>query len=162
MPKTYIDNSVEYAKRYRNCNPPFYKKELEYLTELLRFYKQENIKVMIVDMPLTAANRGLLPSVFWTSYKGGLKTACADNGARYLDLSADKLFKTSDFVDTVHLNAGGGTKLIDKIADTVARDAVLSACLTQRPIMSQGRVGTVFATNSTRIAGAVKHAGTGL
>src|SRR5260370_1274328 len=24
MPKTYIDNSEEYAKRYRNCNPPFY------------------------------------------------------------------------------------------------------------------------------------------
>jgi hypothetical protein len=26
MPNKYIDNSVEYAKRYRNCNPSFYKK----------------------------------------------------------------------------------------------------------------------------------------
>jgi hypothetical protein len=177
MPKTYIDNSVEYAKRYRNCNPPFYKKELEYLNALLKFYKQEDIKVMIVDMPLTAVNRGLLPPVFWTSYKGGLKAACGDNDAKYLDLSADQLFETSDFVDTVHLNAGGGTKLIDKIADTVAHDAVFSACLTQRPVTSLRSVagavpvadsvpvpvaGTASPANSTRIAGSVKQAGAGL
>jgi hypothetical protein len=187
MPRTYIDNSVEYAKRYKNCNPPFYKKELEYLSALLKFYKQENIKVMIVDMPLTAVNRGLLPPAFWTSYKNGLQTACAENDAKYLDLSADQLFQTSDFVDTVHLNAGGGTKLIDKIADTVAHDAVLSACLTQRPVTSQRRVavsvagsvpapasasasasvsvsaaGTGSHAGSTRIAGSVKQAGTGL
>jgi hypothetical protein len=177
MPKAYIDNSVEYAKRYRNCNPPFYKKELEYLSALLKFYKQENIKVMIVDMPLTAVNRGLLPPIFWTSYKGGLKAACAEYDARYLDLSADQLFRPSDFVDTVHLNAGGGTKLIEKIADAVSHDSVFSTCLTERPVASQKAVAgslpapaqvpvsvsvPVPVVDSGRIAGSVSQAGTGL
>ena len=134
MPKTYIGNSVEYAKRYRNCNPPFYRKELDYFSALLSYTKQEDIKVMVVDMPLTAINRALLPPVFWTSYKTGLKAACAQAGARYLDLSADPSFVLADFVDTVHLNAGGGTKLIDKIAETVSTDPLLTASIARRAI----------------------------
>jgi hypothetical protein len=163
MPKTYIDNSVEYAKRYHNCNPPFYKKEFEYLTALLKFYRNENIKVMLVDMPLTAVNRNLLPPIFWASYKGGLKAACAENEAKYLDLSADKLFDNSDFVDTVHLNAGGGIKLIDKIADTVSQDAALRTCLNQRPVTAHRSIaGRVSSANSGRLTGSASRAGAGL
>ena len=134
MPTNYIDNSVEYAKRYRNCNPPFYKREVEYLKALLKFGKEENIKIVIVDMPLTAVNRSLLPAVFWTSYKTGLRQACAANSAAYFDLSADPLFCASDFVDTVHLNAVGGAKLINKIADIVSQNPLLSQAVGRRAI----------------------------
>lgn len=139
MPTTYIDNRVEYAKRYRNCNPPFYKKEVEYLGALLNYGKQENIKMMVVDMPLTAVNRGLLPPVFWLSYKGGLQKACAETGTYYLDLSADPSFNMTDFVDTVHLNATGGTKLIDRIAATVASDPNLSASVSRGRSIANSR-----------------------
>lgn len=134
MPTNYIDNSVEYAKRYRNCNPPFYRREVEYLNALLNFGKQENIKILVVDMPLTAINRGLLPPVFWTSYKTGLKQACTATNAEYLDLSADAAFAPSDFVDTVHLNAGGGAKLINRIADVVAKNPKLCETFSKRAI----------------------------
>ncbi|MFX6258443.1 hypothetical protein ABTF80_20535, partial [Acinetobacter baumannii] len=33
MPTQFIDNRGEYAKRYRNCNPPFYARELQYFSE---------------------------------------------------------------------------------------------------------------------------------
>ena len=142
MPTQYIDNSVEYAKRYKNCNPPFYKKEVEYFDALLKFGQHENIKIMVVDMPLTAVNRSLLPPIFWASYKGGLQAACAQNGACYLDLSADPTFVAADFVDTVHLNAGGGKKLVYKIADTVSHDPQLSAVVNRRAIAGLSAAGT--------------------
>jgi hypothetical protein len=118
---------------------------------------------MLVDMPLTAVNRNLLPPIFWASYKGGLKAACAENEAKYLDLSADKLFDNSDFVDTVHLNAGGGIKLIDKIADTVSQDAALRTCLNQRPVTAHRSIaGRVSSANSGRLTGSASRAGAGL
>jgi hypothetical protein len=134
MPSNYVDNSVEYAKRYRNCNPPFYRREVDYLKALLDFGKQENIKVLVVDMPLTPVNRSLLPPVFWTSYKIGLKQACSTADAEYLDLSADPAFLPSDFVDTVHLNAGGGTKLINRIAHVVSQNPRLCEAFSKRAI----------------------------
>jgi hypothetical protein len=83
-------------------------------------------------MPLTELNRKLLPAVFWASYKSGINTACKQYGASYLDLSTDSDFRINDFVDTVHLNATGGTKLVNKVADAVIVDKELIASIVAR------------------------------
>jgi hypothetical protein len=132
MPTDFIDNSTEYAKRYRNCNPPVYRQEMQYLTEYLKYCREQKIRVLLVDMPLTELNRKLLPAVFWASYKSGINTACKQYGASYLDLSTDSDFRINDFVDTVHLNATGGTKLVNKVADAVIVDKELIASIVAR------------------------------
>ncbi len=80
-------------------------------------------------MPLTAVNRALLPPVFWSNYQSELQEACAKTGAYYLDLSADSNFNQTDFVDTVHLNASGGRKLVERLAQTVADVPSLNAAI---------------------------------
>lgn len=131
MPRDFKDNTLEYSKRYHNCNPPIYLKEVAFLNQLLQYAQEEKIKVLVVGMPLTAANRALLPEVFWSNYKMAVKTACAQNQAALLDLSdaQSQGFVTSDFIDTVHLSQDGGEKLIGKITTAIAQDRSMRMAL---------------------------------
>jgi hypothetical protein len=131
MPNDFKDNTLEYSKRYHNCNPPIYRKELGFLNELLEYAKDEQIKVLVVGMPLTAMNRALLPQVFWTNYRVAIQTACAQHQAKLLDLSQAEGFGAGDFIDTVHLSQDGGVKLVDKITEAIAQDQTLKMALNQ-------------------------------
>jgi hypothetical protein len=129
MPSQFKDNTLEYSKRYHNCNPPIYRKEVASLNELLEYAKDEQIKVLVVAMPLTAMNRALLPAVFWTNYKVAIQTACAQNQAKLLDLSEAEGFDRGDFIDTVHLSQDGGVKLVGRITQAIAQDQALKVAL---------------------------------
>jgi hypothetical protein len=132
MPNNFKDNTLEYSKRYHNCNPPLYRQELGFLNELLQYTKDEQIKVLVVAMPLTAMNRALLPQVFWTNYKVAIQTACAQHQAKLLDLSQADGFAPTDFIDTVHLSQDGGVKLVDKITEAIAQEQTFKTALNHR------------------------------
>lgn len=133
MPQTFVDNSKEYARRYRNCKPPFFQEELRFFDACLSLLQNQGTKILVVDMPLTFANRCQLPPQFWDQFRQYLKNSCAKkNRARCLDLSDSSDFIQSDFVDTVHLNARGGAKLLQILVNFIADNNELAGSIQHR------------------------------
>ncbi len=132
LPKIYVDNTVDYMHRYSNAYPPSYAVQLKYMQEFLADMKSRNIKVLVVGMPLTAINRALLTNSFWDGFKRKIAERCKQGDASYIDLSDSPDFTAGDFCDTVHLNADGGAKLAQHIADAITQSNVLRTALEAR------------------------------
>jgi hypothetical protein len=129
MPDFFVDNSKDYSKRYSNSHGAMYERQLDCFNKLLSAAKARGIKVLVVGMPLDASNWSLLSEHFWTDYRSRLQKDCDSNGCAFVELSHDAAFGRGDFVDGVHLNAHGGEKLAEKIAEAVAGAPNLVAAL---------------------------------
>ncbi len=132
-----FDNTREYSSRYKNPHPKHFKNQLFFFEETLKRMKAQNIQVFVVDMPTMVQNRSMLPIPFWTNYTKQMKNVCDRQNAQYLFLSASPDFNVKDFVDTVHLNFRGGAKLLNIIADEIARRPQLSSALQNSMVSSK-------------------------
>ncbi len=132
-----FDNTKEYSSRYKNPHPKHFKNQLFFFEETLKRMKAQNIQVLVVDMPTMAKNRSMLPIPFWIDYTKQMKDVCDRQNAQYLSLSASPDFNVKDFVDTVHLNFRGGAKLLNIIADEIARRPQLSSALQNSMLSSK-------------------------
>lgn len=126
MPYGFIDNTAEYLRRYKNPYPPIYRAEKEFFTAFLKDMQEKKVKVLVVNMPSTSPNRSLLPAAFWSDFKAYLAGECRATGAFLVDLSDDQRFTTNDYLDTVHLNGGGGIKLFHAIAQAISGEKELA------------------------------------
>ncbi len=121
MKELYFDNGTEYRLRFKNPFPAIYPIELSFFNQFLSDMHQKNIKVLLVIMPTQACNREILPAQFWTSYRKQIAQLASRNDADWVDLSDNPSFIHSDFLDTVHMNARGGAKLIQLLADAISK-----------------------------------------
>ena len=111
----------EYARRYRGIDTSKdVALQLAFLHRVLDLCSKRNIKVVLVNMPLSDINRGLLPAGFYEQFRQDLAAAANRQGVKYLDLGSDPSFTHADFWDTSHLNNSGGHKLIDRIKPLLA------------------------------------------
>ena len=129
MADFFVDNSTDYKKRYSSSHGPMYKRQFDCFSKLLSAANAQGISVLVVGMPLDASNWSLLPATFWQDYRGRLQTACAKNGCAFVEWSHDAAFGRGDFVDGVHLNARGGGKLAQKIAQAISQAPTIVAAL---------------------------------
>lgn len=136
MPYLFKDNTAEYVHRYTNPNPPLYATELAFFADLLKRLNENKIPTLIVMMPSLAPNRTLLPQSFWRVFRTNIATLCTNNNASLVDLSDNPQFALEDYLDTVHLNAIGGTKLLGQIAENILASPKLAAELISRPLAS--------------------------
>lgn len=111
------DNTKEYEERFKNPFSANYNAEMHFFDVWLAEMKKNNIPVMVVCMPTTAANRNLLPARFWQDFRARVSAACKENNADWYDLSDCIIFQQSDYLDTVHLNAYGALRLFPVIAE---------------------------------------------
>jgi hypothetical protein len=131
----FADNTGEYVKRYKNPNPPMYASQKVFFTNLLAYFKQQNIPVLVVGMPSLWPNRDLLPPTFWTEFKQTVVGDCTRYGAEWMDLSElDDRFTSADYLDLVHLNSMGGSKLIEDVVGRIDQTPRLAATLKDRNI----------------------------
>jgi hypothetical protein len=142
VPEGCYDNSAEYASRYKNPHPEHFKNQLFFFEEMLKRMKAQDIKVLVVDMPTMTKNRAMLPIPFWSDYTTKINDICARQNAEYLFLSASEDFVKKDFVDTVHVSFRGGAKLLNIIADEIARRRQLSSVLQKSMLSSKKPAAT--------------------
>ncbi len=109
----------EYRKRYRKVNWDIYTCQTGFFVDFLKFTKQHNIKVLVVEMPITSTNRQLLPGYVFAAYKEHLRVLSRPYGAHFIDLDDSGCFNDQDFTDTVHLNTTGGIKCLKLISSYV-------------------------------------------
>ncbi|MBX9878652.1 MAG: hypothetical protein K2Y22_09355 [Candidatus Obscuribacterales bacterium] len=134
MPYLFKDNTAEYVNRYTNPNPPLYASELAFFSDLLERLNASKVPTLIVMMPSLGPNRALLPDTFWKVFRTNISTLCNKNNATLADMSTSPDFVLEDYLDTVHLNANGGLKLLTNIANSISDDRNLTAGLTNQPV----------------------------
>ncbi len=111
------NNINDYRIRYRDPFSSQFQMQMGCFDALLAYLSQMNIKVLVIDMPLTNDNRKLLPASFWQTYTDQIIKTCRKYGAEFLDINNDwKAFGDEDFIDSVHLNPPGGLKLTRPIS----------------------------------------------
>lgn len=127
--KDFIDNTVEYADRYRDRHDSLFKAQRLFFEKLLASAKERDIRVLVLNMPLTTLNVKMLPAGVYDEYLATVRDAANRYGFAFADLHDDTRFPSSVFYDTVHLNANGGQRLVDAIVDEFGRDKSIATKL---------------------------------
>jgi len=122
----FLDNIDEYKKRYKKLKVETFNGQMSFLHDILAIAKERDIHVMLYAMPITDINRGLISDKSWELYRSRLREIARESGASFLDMHESGAFKLADFQDTVHLHSGGGAKLLDLMAKTMASDKIVA------------------------------------
>lgn len=123
IPYAFQDNTREYKRRYRNKNDTMFAIQAEFLERLMADCKQEGIRVILVNVPVTNLNHKLMPEGNYDRYLSLLESTADKWGALFLNIGDDRAFTVNDYYDTVHLNASGGKKLVDRIVAAITVDS---------------------------------------
>jgi len=110
-----------YDKRY---NPPDYSRideQLKAMGRVLDRLKSADVKTVVINMPLTRENRALIDKRADSKILEQMRLICARRGVYFFDENACNLYTTSDFVDSVHLNAIGGDRLFRRLSSLLCR-----------------------------------------
>jgi len=113
------EQSAEYKRRYNPLDENLYRAETAFFNRFLSIARENNERVAVVVMPLTAANRNSLPPKFEWQWRQMLKRACQRNDARLIDVATTTPFTDEDFEDSCHLNLRGGKKLFEAISAAI-------------------------------------------
>lgn len=125
----FADNLSEYRKRYAKLKWDTYLTQMEFFGDTLSEARSRGIETVVVAMPITDLNRSILSDKSWSAYRNGVLAMAQRKGATIVDLSESPLFARSDFMDTVHLHAGGGKRWLDVVSEAMAGDPRIIASL---------------------------------
>jgi len=122
IPYNYDANYADYIRRYGKGNSYrwMFNIQEQFFARLVPMAKAKQIKLIIVNMPLTKDNMNLVPAGAYERYINLLKTQASKYDVPFMDLNQNAAFVKSDFYDTAHMTSTGGKKLLDMIANTAA------------------------------------------
>ncbi|HEY9775681.1 MAG TPA: hypothetical protein V6C81_18095 [Planktothrix sp.] len=127
----WANSKREYHRRYHDIDTADLSIQYNFLARLLQLCHQRGIKVVLVDMPLSAENRAEMPAGFYRKFQDRLRAIAKAPSVSYVDLSESKQFNHEDFWDTAHLNANGGHKLVEQIMPALQADLPAKTIPTQ-------------------------------
>lgn len=111
---TVLSQDLElYRRRYLPINQYLLGSQMKYLTDLLSQARSKGIRVVIFLMPLSPANRQLLPDGWLSRFGLDCQRIACDQGAEFFDMNGapfSGMFNQSDFVDSVHVSRSGAEK----------------------------------------------------
>ena len=123
-PVPYQDNLDEYKQRYAHMNAKMFKNQLGYLEQLLQYGKEQNINVVLVNMPLTAANVATMPPGFYQNYLAEIAALSAKHKSKLIDLNLPGMFNRGYFADSAHLNGLGGMRFFELLSDALVTNHI--------------------------------------
>ncbi len=139
---SYLDNTAEYRKRYRRNDPKMFEIQSSFLEKLLAEAKANDVRVIMVNVPVSEQNHTLMPAGAYEKYQSRVKDLASKWGVEYFDPSNNVQFVQSDFYDSVHMNADGGKKLLDQFVLAVRGDSRSLAALAARSTVANKAVLT--------------------
>ena len=123
-PVPYLDNLSEYRQRYAHMNAKMFKSQLGYLDQLLQYGKEQNINVVLVNMPLTADNVATMPPGFYQTYLSQIISLSAKYNSKLIDMNVPGLFNRGYFADSAHLNGLGGMRFFELLSNDLVTNHV--------------------------------------
>jgi Protein of unknown function (DUF1574) len=122
-----LDNRRDYMDRYRNPDQRLYQTQFRFLNRIATLCADKNIKLILVQMPITRDNVQLLKPALYSKYKSDIAALCTSRNVSLLDLCQFEKYGNDDYRDTVHLNGFGGKKFVDNLVLAVSADCRLKA-----------------------------------
>lgn len=125
----------EYTTRYKNISFEKMQKQFVFLNRLLDTCKERNIRVVLINSPLTARSLQMLPDRLYDSYCKKLADTAKASSCTYFDFSHSKEFTNDDFCDIVHLNEDGAQKvfnaILPELRQAITKDATVKTASTE-------------------------------
>jgi hypothetical protein len=109
-----------YLARYKNISMAALATQQNFLSRLVEQTKARQIKLILVNMPLSDSNEKMLPPLFYDQFRTYLKGFAAEHKIPFADVS-EKTFVDADYYDGVHLNRSGGHKFVQEILPLLER-----------------------------------------
>jgi hypothetical protein len=97
----------EYQYRYRPFHPRMFLSQVGYCERLLGFCRRNDIKVVLVRMPISERNKAIMPDGFYDIYRSAVDRLATKYGATVIDADDSFRLTESDYADSVHLNGKG-------------------------------------------------------
>lgn len=119
-PKPRYHDLPMYKEVYNPPDAAFWKQERDDLDKFLALARRHHVKVVLVDMPVTAKNLALVDPAYLARYRLTIDEL-ASCGVPVLRLAESGQFSESDFEDSAHLNAQGGHKLFAAMSQAFAQ-----------------------------------------
>ncbi len=136
MTPPYNPGGVEiYRQKYRTAKK--LDNQLRWLDMALSMCAKQGIKVVVLNMPVTQVNLSIYPSGVYQACVGSIANAAKKYGCPFLDLQNSHQFNQKDFTDMWHMNAGGGRKVLDAVAELIKDDEAIASSLA---VPGQGHV----------------------
>ncbi len=118
-PGSFEVNEVPQLRRYEQ--------ERAYFSKLLKLCKENDIKLVVVNMPTQVAYKNLMPYGLRKICPMETYTQARQSGFEVIDLDNPAIFTPAHFVDLLHLNAKGALKVNRVLADELSRRHVLDS-----------------------------------
>ncbi len=115
----------EYRMRYQRFNQQQFKKQEQFLKDMLTTCNKNDMQVLLVNMPLTQTNLSLMPEGLYEKYCTMLRSVVENSKSSknskiaLLDLNED-LYSDDCFYDTVHLNEVGSEAFLSSLSRSIA------------------------------------------
>lgn len=101
------------------ANKEGYKNQSAWFLMSLALCRKEGIKPIIVNMPLTQKNIALFAPGVYENCVNLMAEEAHRNNCPFIDLQKSNKFVLTDFTDMCHMDASGGKKLLNAIAEVV-------------------------------------------
>lgn len=96
-----------------------YEIEKLYLEKLLKLCSDQNVRLVLVNMPVTSKYKGSVSKSLLSKYSKDLRNFAQRYKVEYINLD-DSQFAAQDFVDSLHVSPAGGMKVATRVAEAVA------------------------------------------
>jgi hypothetical protein len=120
------DNRQDYIQRYRYPNEHGFNSQCYFLKVLTESCNENKIQLILVNMPLSAANIELFTHSRYATFLRRLQYFAVTNHIAFYNFSDTKRYPDRLFRDSVHLNALGGKQLFDQLSDQLNNDSSVS------------------------------------
>jgi hypothetical protein len=125
----WTKTNYEYIRRYNPIDQDKSQIQFAYFERFLQLAAQHHISVLVVNMPISAANKGLIPTGFYDRYLATTSELCKKYGADYSDFNVSKWSRNENFVDSVHLIPQLSQAFMRDLAKTAASSSVSLAAV---------------------------------
>ncbi len=136
VPDHFIDDQPGMKSRFKTPNDAVFFNQRQWLHLCLEGCKKENIKVLLVNMPLSPMAMAIVPPAVYSRHIECLKEAAAKWDCALLDANVPGEYTALDFSDWAHMDASGGEKVLTAIGKAIASNVQMVARLNS-PASSQ-------------------------
>ena len=108
-------NAAEYFTRYNPFDGKRLAAQFDCFDRILARCRSHNVEVVVIDLPQPELHLKQMSADMRMQYLTRMKADCNRYGAHLLELQNDPDFVIDDYVDTSHLVATGGKKVLDRL-----------------------------------------------
>ncbi|MBS1992177.1 MAG: DUF1574 family protein [Cyanobacteria bacterium SZAS LIN-2] len=120
----WTKTNFEYIRRYNPIDESKSQTQFAYFERFLKLAADRHISVLVVNMPISKSNKGVIPPGFYDRYLATTRDLCKKYGADYSDFNVEPWCEDKNFVDSVHLIPQVSQAFMRDLARTAAHSGV--------------------------------------